>query len=416
MLEDYFTAPWCLHRLRRGPMASHIDGLAASLRERGYKRKRIRWVVSLAGKFSRYAEAAGVDEASDLDEELVARFLRSLPSRRFRDAPRAMRHTLELLRCAGVVGAAARETGAQHEPFAPMLARYDRYLTGVRSLPVVTRRDYCRGARRLLLWLQQNRRARGPRGLRGSDVLAFISDQAVAYPSVAWRNRLTSQTRLFLRFLQWEGTLDADLARTVPKLPCWRLASIPRHLQWERVRALLDSIDTHTPWGLRDRAVLLLIAVLGIRGEEVRRLRLTDIAWRSSEIHLPQTKTYRARVLPLPHEVGAALSEYILHGRPRVRAPELVLRHNAPIGPLSSLSAISRIVTRNLRRAAIVGPARPGVHMLRHSLATRLVNKGVPIKQIADLLGHGSIDTTAIYSKVDITRLAAVALPLPTDS
>jgi site-specific recombinase XerD len=98
---------------------------------------------------------------------------------------------------------------------------------------------------------------------------------------------------------------------------------------------------------------------------------------------------------------------------PECAAPEVILRHDAPIGPLSSPSAVSRIVTRNLRRAAIVAPARPGTHMLRHSLATRLVNRGVPIKQIADLLGHCSIDTTAIYSKVDVTRLTAVALPWP---
>jgi site-specific recombinase XerD len=120
--------------------------------------------------------------------------------------------------------------------------------------------------------------------------------------------------------------------------------------------------------------------------------------------------------LPLPHEVGSALKDYILHGRPRSRSPEVVLRHDAPIGPLSHPAAVSRIVTRNLRRAAIVAPPRPGTHMLRHSLATRLVNRGVPIKQIADLLGHTSIDTTAIYSKVDLTRLAAVALPLPADA
>jgi integrase/recombinase XerD len=416
MIEDYFTARCCLRRLRRGPMASHIDGLTASLRERGYTRRTIRWIVCLTGKFSRYAEAAGVDSASDVDDRLVARFLHELPARRFRDARQAMHHMLDLLRRQGVIREMAQKADAQHAPFAPMLARYDHYLTLVRSLPVTTRRDYCRGARRLLLWLRQHRRARDPGRLRGADVITFISDQAAAYPSAAWRNRLTSQTRLFLRFLQWEGIIDADLTRVVPKLPHWRLASIPRHLPWERVRALIDSIDTRTPWGLRDRAVLLLIAMLGIRGAEVRRLLLTDIAWRSSEIHLPQTKTYRARVLPLPHEVGAALSDYILHGRPRVRAPQVILRHDAPIGPLSSPSAVGRIVTRNLRRAAIVAPARSGTHMLRHSLATRLVNRGVPIKQIADLLGHCSIDTTAIYSKVDVTQLTAVALPLPADA
>lgn len=415
MLEDYFMAPWCLSRLRSGPMAPHIDRFAASLGERGYTRGRIRWAMRLTARLSRYAESMGVDHASEISERLTVRFLKTLPAGTLRDAPRAMRHMLEHLRREGIVGVVARAVAARQKPFAAMLSRYDRHLTTVCSLPLTTRRDYCRGARRLLVWLQQHRRARGLRRLRGADVIAFISDQAAAYPSAAWRNRLTSQTRLFLRFLQWEGTIDADLAVVVPKLPHWRLTSIPRHLQWEQVRALLDSIDTSTACGLRDRAVLLLIAVLGIRGAEVLRLRLTDIAWRAGEIHLPQTKVYRARVVPLPHEVGAALSAYILRGRPRARAPEVILRHDAPIGPLSSPSAVGRIVTRNLRRAAIVAPPRPGALMLRHSLATRLVNRGVPIKQIADLFGHASIDTTAIYSKVDLARLAAVALPLPAD-
>lgn len=413
MLEHYFMAPWCLTRLRSGPMAPHIDRFAASLGERGYTRGRIRWAMRLTARFSRYAESVGVDHASGISERLTFRFLKTLPVRTLRDAPRAMRHMLEHLRREGTVGAVVQAVAARQEPFALMLSRYDRHLTAVCSLPLTTRRDYCRGARRLLIWLQQHRRARGLRRLRGADVIAFISDEAAAYPSAAWRNRLTSQTRLFLRFLRWEGTIDADLAVVVPKLPHWRLSSIPRHLQWEQVCALLDSIDTSTACGLRDRAVLLLIAVLGIRGAEVLRLRLTDIAWRAGEIHLPQTKSYRARVLPLPHEVGAAVSAYILHGRPRARAPEVILRHDAPIGPLSSPSAVGRIVTRNLRRAGIVAPPRPGSLMLRHSLATRLVNRGVPIKQIADVFGHASIDTTAIYSKVDLARLAAVALPLP---
>jgi site-specific recombinase XerD len=415
MLEDYFTAPWCLRRLGRGPIASHINGLAASLRERGYTRKRIRWVVCLTGKFSRYAEAAGVDHASDVDEELVARFLQALPSRRFRDAPRAMHHMLEQLRHDGVI-VAGQKVRVRQDRFAPLLTRYDHYLSAVRGLPSPTRQDYSRGARLLLLWLHTHHRARRLGRLRGAEVIEFISDHVGTYSSGAWRNRLTSQTRLFIGFLRWEGTIDRDLACVIPKLPYWRLSSVPRHLPWERVRALINSIDTGTPQGLRDRAVLLLCAVLGMRAGEVRTLRLTDIAWRSAEINLPQTKSFRARLLPLPHEVGVALKDYLLHGRPRVHAPEVILRHDAPIGPLSSPSAVGRIVARSVRRAGIVVPARPGAHMLRHSLATRLVNEGVPIKQIADLLGHISINTTAIYSKVDRTRLATVALPLPADA
>jgi len=414
MLQHYFVAPSCLRRYRRGPMALHIDGLASSLHERGYARKTARLILCLTSKFSRYAEAKGVGQASEIDHGLVGRFLRQLPAEgRFQDAPRAMHHMLEHLRRSGVVATVTRDAGEREAPSAALLARYDQHLCAVRGLPLPTRRDYCQGARRLLLWLRQHRRARSLRGLRGADVVEFVTDLSVAYPSGSWRNRLTSQTRLFLRFLRWEGTLDTDLARMVPKLPHWRLASVPRHLPWECVRALIDSIDTRSPWGLRDKAVLLLIAVLGMRGKEVRMLELKDIGWRAAEIHLPQTKSCRARVLPLPHEVGAALSNYILHGRPRVNAPQVILRHDAPIGPLSGPSAVGRIVARHLRRAGIRPPARPGTQLLRHSLATRLVNRGVPIKQIADLLGHCSIDTTAIYSKVDLNRLAAVALAFP---
>jgi site-specific recombinase XerD len=171
-------------------------------------------------------------------------------------------------------------------------------------------------------------------------------------------------------------------------------------------------VDTSHPVGLRDKAILLLLATLGLRGHEVRALELRDIAWRAGEIRLPRTKTRRERLLPLLHEVGAALADYLLHGRPSLAVPQVFLRHLAPPGPLTSASSIAWIVRRNLHRAGIA-VTRGGAHMLRHSLASKMVNAGVPIESVADVLGHASIDTTAIYTKVDTTTLAAVALPFP---
>jgi integrase len=192
----------------------------------------------------------------------------------------------------------------------------------------------------------------------------------------------------------------------------WRLSSLPRHLPWEQVRQLIESVDTSRPVGLRDKAVLLLIATLGLRSQEVRSMQLGDIDWHCAEIRLRKTKTRRERVLPLPGAVGAAIADYLLHGRPRISFPQVFLRHRAPLGPLTSSHGIGDIVERRLRRAGI-GASHHGAHLLRHSLATRMVNQMVPIKQIADLLGHTSIDTTAIYTKVNTTNLAAVALPFP---
>ena len=206
--------------------------------------------------------------------------------------------------------------------------------------------------------------------------------------------------------------LNADLDRVVPKLPGWRLSNVPRHLCWEDVRKLINSVDTSKPVGLRDRAVLLLIATTGMRNQEVRCLQLKDILWRTGEIRLRKTKCRRERVVPLPGEAGSAIADYLLRGRPRIGSPEVFLRHFTPPAPITSTHGIGDIVERGLRRAGIHASSR-GAHLLRHSLATRMVNQAVPIKQIADMLGHVSIDTTPIYTKVDTTHLAAVALPFP---
>ena len=141
-------------------------------------------------------------------------------------------------------------------------------------------------------------------------------------------------------------------------------------------------------------------------------MQLADIFWRTAEIRLRKTKNRRERMLPLPREVGAAIAGYLLRGRPRSGTPEVFLRHLTPVGPITSTHGVGDIVKKHLRRTGIRA-SNHGAHLLRHSLATRMVNQSVPIKQIADMLGHSSIDTTAIYTKVDTTHLAAVALPFP---
>lgn len=408
MLELYFDLRAVLERHRHGPLAPHMDSLASALHERGYARQSARMVLVRASGFSRYLDRIGIKVASQISEALVMRFLRHLEGS-CRDAPRAIRIVLEHLRHRRAIPEAA--TGGQRDPFAGLLERYERYLREVRGVSLGAQQDYCRGARLLLEWLRRRRRTVS--SLRGSDILRFVTELAGRRLTRSWRNRITSQPRVFLRFLRWEGILDADLARVIPKLAYWRLAPIPRSVPWSIVRKLIDGIDASDARGKRDKAVVLLIAILGMRGEEVRTLKLSDIAWRSGEIRLPKSKSQRAKVLPLPQEVGAALADYVLRGRPRFTDPHVFLRHAAPLGPLRSPSAVGRIISRPLRRLRVTIPERAGVHLLRHSLATRMVNVGVPIKQIADLFGHRSINTTAIYTKVDLTHLAAVALPFP---
>ena len=412
MLEYYFECPRRLARLRAGPLGDHTEGLAARLHGQGFTPRTGQRILSLTGRLNGFAADLGIDDATGVDAGLVERFineeLRAEGS--FRQAESYLQHLLDHLRAEGAedeVGVAGSDNA-----HARVLGDYDHFLRDVRGLSVSSRPQYQRYARRLLEWYDERHGEQPLARLTGVDVLEYITAQAGLHPSGSWRNNLCSLTRVFLRFLRWEGIVAVDLDRVVPTVPCWRLQSIPRHLPWEQVEELISSVDTSTPLGLRDKAVLLSIATLGLRNQEVRNLHLGDIRWRVGEIRLAETKSRRERALPLPHAVGAAIAEYVIHGRPRQSVPHAFLRHRAPQGPLTSTSGIAWIVKKHLLRAGIPTPSY-GAHLLRHSLATKMVNQGVPIKEIADVLGHASIDTTAIYTKVDAGSLAAVALPFP---
>jgi integrase len=167
---------------------------------------------------------------------------------------------------------------------------------------------------------------------------------------------------------------------------------------------------------MRDRAIMLVLATTGLRNKELRALELQDIRWRTAEVLVRRTKGKRDRVVPLLNEAGAALANYILHARPKVGSPRVFLSFAPPPRPFKFPASISRIVRSRLEQAGIELPVAAGAHLLRHSLATQLVRRRRPINEVADLLGHRSIDTTAIYVKVALPQLADVALPFPGDA
>jgi site-specific recombinase XerD len=174
----------------------------------------------------------------------------------------------------------------------------------------------------------------------------------------------------------------------------------------------INAIDVTTSIGVRDRALMLLLATTGLRNKEVRTLELRDIHWRQGEVLVRRTKAHRDRVVPLLSEAGAALADYVLQARPKTENVRLFLCHTPPVRPLGYSGTVSRIVRCRLEQSGLK-LSRAGAHLLRHSLATRLVGRKRPIKEVADLLGHQSIDTTAIYVKVALPQLAEVALPFP---
>lgn len=274
----------------------------------------------------------------------------------------------------------------------------------------------------------------GARHIYGRDVRAFLKDVFgdgpvdlhVVAPSDVIRHVISlagryrpatvghagTALRAFFRFLRVHGVRDDRLEDVVPSLVRRRLAGLPRYIQPEEVERLVDSLDRSTPRARRDRAIVLCIARLGMRAGEVAGIRLDDIDWRTAVLHVRSRKTGRAAHLPLPIEVGEAIIDYLRNGRPPTTARHVFVLHHLRVGEPVMAGPVYGAVNMALDRAGIRAPIR-GVNLLRHTLATRLIRCGASLKEIADLLGHHSLETTQVYAKLDLSSLRAVAQPWP---
>jgi len=222
----------------------------------------------------------------------------------------------------------------------------------------------------------------------------------------------TTALRMFLRFLIANGYCAVGLEAAIPTLAHWRLATLPRYLQPEELERVIASCNRSSPVGRRDRAILLLLARLGLRAGDIVHLRLNDIDWKNASIQVCG-KSRRPMRLPLTHEMGQAIVDYLQDGRPRSSADTVFVRCRAPFRSFRSHCAVSVIVDRALRRAGVVRPSRGAAHLLRHSVATSMLRQGASLADIAGILRHSSIETTQIYAKVDITALRQIAQPWP---
>ncbi|MBT2326891.1 tyrosine-type recombinase/integrase [Variovorax paradoxus] len=231
---------------------------------------------------------------------------------------------------------------------------------------------------------------------------------------VGWAaaNHCTTGLRMFLRYLIADGRCSAGLLGAIPKLAHWRLSSLPRVLAPADVERVIASCDLSSPAGKRDRAILLLLARLGLRAGDIVQLRLHDIDWKEATIQVCG-KSRRQTRLPLSQEVGQAIVDYLQHGRPATCNDELFLRSRAPFRGLKSHCAVSMLVDRAICRAGVAKPARGAAHLLRHSVASSMLRQGASLQEIADLLRHRSVETTQIYAKVDVTSLQQIAQPWP---
>jgi len=220
-----------------------------------------------------------------------------------------------------------------------------------------------------------------------------------------------------MRFLYAEGLIERDLSPTVNAPVIYRFENIPSAFTDQEVESLRDiTRRDHTPLGLRDHAMLLLIITYGLRAGEVVRMKLEDIDWRRERIRLNQSKTRAELLLPLTAEVGEAILHYLCRGRPKTLLRGVFIRSRAPYGSFTCGSGLYTVFQRRIQQAGIQPEGKRGPHAIRYARATSLLRASVPLKSISDLLGNRSAASTGVYLKLATEDLRSVALDVPRET
>ncbi|MBC9882341.1 tyrosine-type recombinase/integrase [Bradyrhizobium sp. INPA01-394B] len=393
-----------------GNVLSPIMGLYTDYLARGrYCAERRRRYTASALHFGNWLRSEGAGPG-DIDETRIGRFLTDHLTTCLcgHPVPRglivnraALNNLLRVLRAHNIVAAPALDAIEME------LLRFDAKMSDVWGLTQGTRDHRRRIIRRLL----REQFGTGPIDLGAitpNAVRTFVLGDADRSTSTI--RVMAGAVRCYLRYRALVGDDVAHLGKAVPRPAFWRDAELPEALSAADIERLFSAFDRPCPSRRRGYAIVRCLADLGLRSSEVIRLTLDDIDWKEGIVKVSAGKARRSDILPLSPATGEALVDYILHERPATARREVFVRHVAPLGePVGR-----RVVQKTVHAAyARLGWDRSRVHILRHTLASRLVNSGASMKQIADVLRHRSIVTSATYARVDIARLSAVALPWP---
>lgn len=409
MLSELFEAPARIRAIRSGSAGALIEGFAEQLVQRGYAEISARRHVRSAEHLVRWAIRRGLSphDLGDRDLKGFSDHLGRCRCGRYCCANRTDVVTgarLFLKHLQGVHQPPVRDSQpASAEP--DLLKSFCAWMRERRGTSDRGLYNYSIPIRDLLKRIGEDPSALDARCLR-----QFVLEHSQGGRCVAQRCR--TALRMFLRFLIAEGRCRAGLLGAIPVVPHWRLAALPRYLPPEDVERLIVSCDPSSTLGKRDRAVLLLLARLGLRAGDVVQMRLGDIDWKGAWV-LVSGKSRRQTRLPLTQEVGQAIAAYLQGGRPPISTDALFVRSRAPFRALGSHCAVSMIVARAFRRAGVKRPCRGAAHLLRHSIASAMLRQGASLQEISALLRHRSIETTQIYAKVDVKALQQLAQPWP---
>ena len=408
MLTVFLRAPLPLEQYRCGPAGPYLDEFVEWLERRGYRSRTIRRYVRSAHRFSLWRQSTeGLLQEFDLTAleafgaHLHQRYSLKLPSAHLTQACMGARHFVALLEATNRLVLSTGVSPISSEP--KLLVEFRHWMRTQRGTTEATLNTY-----RLTLIDLVHTLGDQPSQYDAKTLRTFILERANRY-GVARAKTMVTAIRMFLRFLIATGRCTPGLDYAIPTIAQWRLATLPKYLSEEAVERMIASCDLTTPLGLRDRAVLLLLARLGLRAGDVAALKLSDLNWQEGTVQV-SGKSRRQHRLPLCQEVGDAILHY-LNYRPATDNDHVFLTTIAPIKGLSYQS-VGKISTQAIERAGIEAPTH-GSHILRYSAATQMLRQGLPLSAIGVVLRHASLETTASYAKVDVNLLQQVVNPWP---
>ncbi|GJM17694.1 MAG: hypothetical protein DHS20C13_30210 [Thermodesulfobacteriota bacterium] len=403
-----------LQRHYKLPLGPQVAGFCKWLKKRKYKVSTIDSHVSYLSSFNEYLNELGILNFKNLNLECIDLFFsdylpRLVSSRKL--SPRYPIHVRSALNCFIEYFEEKHSLELCSKPFPSyqsLLDEHQGWLKDYHNLSQATLDHHKYYLIPFLDYLGCDVEKERLLSLSCREVQTFFLDYCNS-ASKAVRRKMQAALRSFFRFCIYQGYTENDLSKAVPTIRTYKLDRVPHGIEEEQVQHLLSSINRNTDAGRRDYAIIQILHTYGVRGGQISKLCINDINWEQNQIRFRALKAGKESIFPLTDDVGISLLDYLQNSRPKVPYPEVFLVARAPYSPLHHAGALSSKIAQRIRIAGIKSTGS-GTHIFRHAFASRMLKNGNSLKDIADMIGHRSITTTFIYTKVDFQSLDQVPL------
>ncbi|CAB1056019.1 hypothetical protein D1BOALGB6SA_753 [Olavius sp. associated proteobacterium Delta 1] len=414
-INDFFKCPVSLNRLHNcGFLSSYLNPFVQWMAKQQFADFTIRSHITNVAHFSHSLNRIRPD-VEDLNDHIQTFLFKHIPSckckggkqlRQTRRVSNSLNRFKDYLSdCHSIDFIPDNSAYSQiHNEFLYWLSDKQRLEKGTIKL----RSSYLK---QFLKWYKETSNYNELRLLNPFDVESFFI-KATSRWTKAYKRSLQATLRSFFDFCHQRGYIMHNLRFSLPVIKTYRLSEVPKKIDDDQALKLVDSIDRSTISGKRTYAIVQILYTYGVRGCQLRALKLSDIDWHKEQIHFPAVKGGKSCSFPLTVEVGNALLDYLENARKKCGYQQVFLTLKAPFSPLKKSRTLSQIIRSAMLKAGIISPTK-GAHCFRHGFVSRMLKQGESFKHIADLVGHKHIATTFIYTKIDFNSLAQVALELP---